>query len=368
MTCITNARIPAGLRENDYQHDCEHEHEYDSAWFAAGGHVREGIIMFHRHFQVSALFWVSMLGLAASGFGQSQGMPSEYRTFRDAIGRSVQARVMRVDDDRVTLQRTDGKQFTVPIDGFSEADQQYLQQWYVKADSQRVSNGDDQRDWYRFRGPAGMGKSAATGLPVEWSQDEGLVWKTELPGAGASSPITFGNRVYVTAYTGYFVPGQPPGNMADLQRHLIELDLEDGRILWNRAVPAKLPEEESIRDHGFAANSVAIDQDRIYAFFGKTGVFAFDHQGNQLWQTDVGSQTSGWGSAASPVLYQDMVFINASVESESLVALDRATGEVRWTVGGARQPDAIREAWNTPLVVTATCGRQELVIASAGTV
>ena len=84
-------------------------------------------------------------------------------------------------------------------------------------------------------------------------------------------------------------------------------------------MPAKLPEEESIRDHAFAASTVAVDEQRVYAFFGKSGVFAFDHDGNQLWQADVGSQTSGWGSASSPVLHEDLVFINASVESESLV-------------------------------------------------
>jgi outer membrane protein assembly factor BamB len=98
----------------------------------------------------------------------------------------------------------------------------------------------------------------------------------------------------------------------------------------------------------------------VYTFFGKSGVFAFDHDGNQLWQADVGSGTSGWGTSASPVLYKDLVFINASVESQSLVALDRATGEQRWRAGG------INEAWNTPLVITADSGRQELVVATHG--
>ena len=129
-----------------------------------------------------------------------------------------------------------------------------------------------------------------------------------------------------------------------------------------KAVPAKLPEEESIRDHGYAANTPAADADRVYAFFGKTGVFAFDHEGNQLWQADVGSNTSGWGTAASPLLYKDMVIINASVESESLVALDRETGEEKWRASG------IREAWNTPIIVTADSGRKELVVARHGDV
>jgi hypothetical protein len=97
-------------------------------------------------------------------------------------------------------------------------------------------------------------------------------------------------------------------------------------------------------------------------FFGKTGVFAFDHNGKQVWQADVGSKTHGWGTSASPVLYKDLVFINASVESESLVALDRKTGQEKWRAGG------IREAWNTPVLVKAASGREELVVATQGSV
>jgi hypothetical protein len=143
---------------------------------------------------------------------------------------------------------------------------------------------------------------------------------------------------------------------------LLCLGAGDGRILWSRTGKAKLPEEESIRDHGFAANTPAADDERVYVFFGKSGVLAYDHDGNPLWQADVGSGTSGWGTAASPVLYQDLVVINASVESQSLVALDSQTGRRKWEAGG------IREAWNTPLVVTTDSGDDELIVATQGKV
>lgn len=220
------------------------------------------------------------------------------------------------------------------------------------------SNGD----WPRFRGPSGVGSSDATGLPVAWSENENIVWKTALPGAGASSPIVFGDHVYLTSYTGYLVPGESGGSLDDLERHLICLQRDDGKILWDQAVKGALPEENRIRDHGYAANTPAADTRRVYAFFGKSGVFAYDHQGKQLWQADVGSNTSGWGTAASPVLFKDLIFINASVESESLVALDRNTGEEKWRAGG------IKEAWNTPLVVKAKSGTDELVVATPGKV
>ena len=216
--------------------------------------------------------------------------------------------------------------------------------------------------WPGFRGPSGMGTSDAKGLPTTWSSTENIAWKTELPGPGASSPVVWGDQIYITCYTGFFVPDQAGGSQEDLKRHLIALDRASGKVVWDKAIAAKLPEESKIRDHGFAANSAAADAERVYVFFGKTGVFAFDHSGKQLWQADVGSRTHGWGTSASPVLYKDLVFINASVESDSLVALDRNTGKEKWRASG------IREAWNTPVVVTADSGRQELVVPTQGKV
>jgi len=217
-------------------------------------------------------------------------------------------------------------------------------------------------DWPRFRGSGGMGVSDVTGVPISWSTSENIAWKTALPGPGASSPIVFGDRVYLTCYSGYFVPGEPGGSLAQLKRHLLAVRLADGKILWSQTLAAKLPEESHIRDHGYASSTPVADADGVYVFFGKSGVFAFEHEGPRLWQADVGSTTNGWGSAASPVLYKDTVFVNASVESASLVALDRRTGAEKWRVGG------IREAWNTPLVVTAASGRAELIVPVQGRV
>ncbi|MCA9056508.1 MAG: PQQ-binding-like beta-propeller repeat protein [Planctomycetaceae bacterium] len=214
--------------------------------------------------------------------------------------------------------------------------------------------------WPRFRGPAGDGSSAATGLPLEWSASDHIAWKIPLPGPGASSPIVWGDRVYLTYYSGYFIPDQPGGSLDQLERHLLAVRLTDGELLWDRAISAKLPEEEQIRDHGYAANTPLADAERVYVFFGKSGVLAFNHEGEQQWTANVGAQTNGWGTAASPILVGDLLIINASVESESLVALDRQTGEERW------RADGIREAWNTPVLVTAESGREELVVAIHG--
>lgn len=207
-----------------------------------------------------------------------------------------------------------------------------------------------------------MGISNTKGLPVSWSQTENLLWKAPLPGPGASTPIVFGNHIYLTCYTGYFVPGEPGGSLDDLQRHLLCVNREDGKTIWSKAVKAKLPETDRIRDHGYAANSVAADSERVYAFFGKSGVYAYDHNGKELWHTEVGSNTSGWGTAASPIIYKDFLFINASVESSSLIALDRRTGKEKWRAQG------IKESWNTPVIVKTKSGNEELVLAIHGKV
>jgi len=214
--------------------------------------------------------------------------------------------------------------------------------------------------WPRFRGPSGQGRSDGSGLPVQWSQDQGVVWKTPLPGAGASSPIVHGDRIYLTCYSGYLVPGQAVGSLDKLERHLLAVDLATGEVLWERTVAARQPEEERIRDHGYAANSPLADDDHVYVFFGKSGVLAYDHHGNQVWQADVGTGTGGWGTAASPVAYGDLIWVNASVESESLVALERHSGREVHRIGG------MRESWSTPLIVQDSDGQDTLVVPRFG--
>jgi len=193
--------------------------------------------------------------------------------------------------------------------------------------------------------------------PVARSAQENVFWKAELPGPGTSSQVVLGARIFLTCYGGYSVPGKERGEMKDLQRLVVGLNRADGKILWTKRVESVLPDEEMIReDHGYASSTPALDGGRVYVFFGKSGVFAFDHEGNQLWRTEVGSGTSGWGSAASPVLHGDLVIVNASVESESLVALKKRTGEVAWRAAG------IKEAWNTPLLAPTAGGKLELVV------
>jgi outer membrane protein assembly factor BamB len=217
-------------------------------------------------------------------------------------------------------------------------------------------------DWRQFRGPDGLGISQNKGLPTHWSMDQGVAWKTPLPGPGGSSPIILGDRIFVTCYSGYAVPGSTGGEMNSLQRHVLCLQRADGKILWKQDIAAAQPEEAKVRDHGYASSTPLADADRLYVFFGKSGVFAFSHDGRQLWKADVGSKTHGWGSAASPVPYKDLILINAAVESDSLVALNKLTGKEVWRAGG------MKESWNTPILVPLPNGKSELVVGILGKV
>ena len=216
--------------------------------------------------------------------------------------------------------------------------------------------------WMQFRGPGGQGITTEKGLPTTWTASENIAWKTLLPGPGTSSPILVGDKIYLTAYSGFNVAGES-GDMADLKRHLVCLDRKSGKLLWKKDIAAKLPEQERIRDdHGYASSTPASDGQRIYCFFGKSGVFAFDLAGKQLWQADVGSELHGWGSAASPVLFDNLVLVNASVESSTLVALDKTSGKEVWQARG------IKESWNTPVLAKTADGKTELLVAVMGKV
>ncbi|MEX2560886.1 MAG: PQQ-binding-like beta-propeller repeat protein [Pirellulales bacterium] len=216
-------------------------------------------------------------------------------------------------------------------------------------------------DWPRFRGPNGSAVSDETGLATTWSPSENVLWKTELPGPGSSSPITTGGRVFLTCYTGYGIDRNAPGEPEDLERHLICLDQKDGRVLWQRSIKAKLPEdppEGFLTEHGYASSTPATDGERVYVLFGKTGVLAFDLEGSPLWEADVGTGSAimGWGSASSPIVHDNMVIVSASAEGPAMVALDKLTGAEVWKADA----EGSRGSWGTPVLAR---GRDGLELA-----
>ncbi|MCH2203529.1 MAG: PQQ-like beta-propeller repeat protein [Fuerstiella sp.] len=212
-------------------------------------------------------------------------------------------------------------------------------------------------DWMQFRGTRGLGVSHETGLATRWSSTENIVWQSQMPGPGSSSPLILHDRVFVTCYSGY---GLEPndGDQKNLTRHLLCLNQRTGDVVWRQKFAPKLPEHKYEGEgayHGYAASTPTTDGERLYVFFGKSGVFCFDLEGNELWQTSVGDQTHHWGSGCSPLLYRNLLIVNASVESDSLIALDKMTGTEVW------RAKEISSSWNTPMLVPGT-ERTELIV------
>lgn len=208
-------------------------------------------------------------------------------------------------------------------------------------------------DWTRFRGPNGSGVAPAdASVPTEWSDTKNLAWKLDLPGPGSSSPIIIGNKVFLTCFSGYGVDGNNPGNLSDLKRHLVCVDATNGTQLWSETVAATMPEDNYSRmlgEHGYASGSPVSDGERVFAFYGKGGVLAYDLKGKELWRAAVGSESGPmrWGSGASPILFDNLLIVNASEEGSALVALDTSTGKEVWKA----QADGLGNTWGTPIIV-----------------
>jgi len=223
-------------------------------------------------------------------------------------------------------------------------------------------------DWTRFRGPNGSGIAEDEApMPVHWNESANIKWKIELPGQGSSCPIVVGDRVFVTSWSGYGETKEEPGEQANLVRHLSCIDRKTGDIVWTKDVKPFLPEDEyegMFAEHGYATHTPASDGENVYVFFGKTGGLAFDMEGNQLWQTSAGTGSGAkrWGSSSSPILFEDLVILTASAESESLVALDKATGNEVWR----QEADGLNSLWGTPILVKVDDTRTDLVVAVPG--
>jgi outer membrane protein assembly factor BamB len=219
-------------------------------------------------------------------------------------------------------------------------------------------------DWTGFRGSDHDGVIVEEKVPTEWSETKNLKWTTKLPGKGTSSPIILGDRVYLTCYEGYGENKSNPGSMSDLKRHLIAINRKNGEIVWKTTIDTVLPEDQYsgfMAEHGYASQTPVSDGERIYAFFGKSGVYAFDMSGKVLWKKDVGQESSSrrWGSGASPILYGDLLIVNASDESQSIRAFNKVTGEEVWKAQAA----GLELTFNTPRIIKNVDGEEELIVA-----
>ncbi len=188
-----------------------------------------------------------------------------------------------------------------------------------------------------------------------------------MPGPGASSPIIVGGKVFVTCYSGYGLSQENPGEIENLVRHLVCVDLQTGNKLWQADVKAALPEDPysgiGVTAHGYASHTPVSDGENVYAFFGKSGVHAFDMDGNKLWNAEVGKESdpAKWGSSSSPIVFNNTVIVTASAESQAIIGFDKKTGKQLWR----QEAEGLDGMWGTPTLVKIDDDRTDLVMCVA---
>ena len=242
----------------------------------------------------------------------------------------------------------------------------------------------DDADWPRWRGPfeTGMARGDA---PTTWSDSKNIKWKISIPGRGHSSPVLWGNQIFVTTAVpiGAEPEGEKPtrpqpgadaprrgggasggaGPLVDHKFELISLDRRTGKILWQKTAKVAKPHEGYHRMYGsFASNSPVTDGKHVIAYFGSRGVFCYDLKGKLIWEKDLGvamTMRLGFGEGTAPVLHENSLILNIDHEGEDvMVVVDKNTGKELWRVNRDEPSN-----WAAPLVIDVQ-GRKQVVVSA----
>jgi outer membrane protein assembly factor BamB len=230
-------------------------------------------------------------------------------------------------------------------------------------------------NWPQWRGPAGQGVSTETQLPTEWAPDRNIAWKAALAGGGHSSPVVWGDRIFLTSVIeGDVVPGAKavphtlggkefihPDSVAGDRRHtfkVIGLDAKTGSVLWEHTPYEGPVYDARHRRSSFASPTPVTDGKMVFAYFGPEGLFAYDVAGKPAWHAVEKFRHLGLGVGTSPVLFQNLVIIQRDEdegEQSTIVAYDKSSGKEAWRV---KRP--VQVSWGTPILVDAGA-RAELI-------
>ncbi len=216
---------------------------------------------------------------------------------------------------------------------------------------------DKDAHWPQWRGPHENG-IARTAAPVEWTAAN-VRWKAEIPGRAHSTPVIWGERLFLTTA----VPTAGEGTAAEHRLDVMCLDRRTGKVLWTRTVKTVKPHEGYHARYGsFASNSPVTDGRRVYASFGSRGVYALDFNGKPVWSYDAGVEMhmrNAFGEGVAPVMHENKLLVIFDSERNSfLAAIDKNTGKELWR----KQRDEISN-WAAPLVVTHE-GKKQVVVAA----
>ena len=237
--------------------------------------------------------------------------------------------------------------------------------WLTVATAVSTATGN----WPGWRGDGG-GVSPETKLPLKWSEAEGVKWKTPIPGAGHSSPIVWGNRVFVTTAVaedpnvetfrgGVYMGGnRKKPDDSEYTYRVICLDADRGNVLWSKAVARQRPQTRRHTKNTYASETPVTDGTYVFASFGSAGLYCVDFEGKVIWHGDLGLLRGrrGWGTGASPVLFQNTVIVNCDSDDDSYIAaFEKTTGEPVWRTEREEGP-----SWGTPFLFEAS-GRMMVV-------
>ena len=208
-------------------------------------------------------------------------------------------------------------------------------------------DGDGGRYWSRWRGPSGQGLVEGTGYPDTWSATTNVLWKTAVPGSGSSSPIVWGDRIFLTT-----------SRSGGQRVSILSFRRSNGELLWETDAPEGQAEYVHSKNSPASA-TVTTDGERVYASFGSRGMLAVDFDGRIVWHRDLGRIDNYHGAAGSPLLYRDTVIIYQDQNGGAfIIALDTRTGETRW-----RTSRTASVGWGTPIAVTVG-DHDELIVSS----
>ena len=201
----------------------------------------------------------------------------------------------------------------------------------------------DEENWAQFRGPKALGVSKNPDLPDKWSPTKNVLWKRDVAGRGWSSPVIWGNRVFLTTAINEDKTEEPKkglyfgGNRAAVKTihrwKVLCLDLNTGEVLWEKLARKGKPQGSIHVKNSYATETPVTDGERVYAYFGNHGLYCYSVEGELLWdkQWPAHKTRYGWGLAASPILHQGKLYlVNDNDEQSYLVALEAKTGKEVW--------------------------------------
>jgi outer membrane protein assembly factor BamB len=227
---------------------------------------------------------------------------------------------------------------------------------------------NDARYWAQWRGPDMTGVSRTAKPPVEWSETRNIKWKVQIPGRGSSSPVVYGDRVYVLTAIPVGVTGDaqhaPRGALPQRGVHqykVYAIDRKTGKTVWDRVAREEEPHEPAHGDNGtWASSSAIVDGEHVFAYFESRGLYAYDLGGKLIWQADFGDKKmrNQFGEGSTPVLHGNTLVVvwDHLNQPSYVIALDKRTGKELWRVD---HPEM--DTWATPLVVEHG-GRRQVVV------